>query len=76
MLNDDEMKILGALIYFGCGTAMALSRARQRHRRDWSSISLDCGGTRCPGTSSIGKSGVKDFTDVIVTTTRNSVNHC
>src|SRR4030095_14968025 len=38
---------------------------------------LDCGITRCPGTSSIGKIGVKDFTRCESSRwTRNSINYC
>jgi hypothetical protein len=38
---------------------------------------VDCGGTRCPGTSSIGKSGVKEFARCESSRrTRDSVNNC
>lgn len=38
---------------------------------------LDCGDTRCPGTSNVGKSGIKDLARCESSRrTRHSVDHC
>ena len=80
MMNEPQ--ILSALIYFGCVSVMAseqnattspsASPAELKFDHVWIVVTRGC-----PGTSSVGKSGIKDFARRESSRrTRHSVDHC